>query len=80
MSWTWQTEDYNAIRGLIAPDVTEKHISDAYLGAAASSHRKPSGRFGNDSRLPLSMLTVLRVMPLTLHGWRCCMNAPRRSV
>ena len=32
MSWTWQTEDYNAIRGLIAPDVTAAHISDAYLG------------------------------------------------
>ena len=35
MAWTWNTENYNGIRGLIAPDVTPEHISDAYLGQPA---------------------------------------------
>ena len=31
MAYTWTTDDYNSVRGLIAPDVTAEHISDAYL-------------------------------------------------
>ena len=32
MAYQWTTDDYNSVRGLIAPDVTEKDISDDFLG------------------------------------------------
>lgn len=35
MAWTWNTQTYDSIRGLIAPDVTAEHISDAYLAQPA---------------------------------------------